>query len=113
MGYRVIDKVSKALVDKYGNTLLNAIETNKTDTLESGDTRLGFAQLSNTVGSEQKQATKYGIQGFNFEISDTMQVFETSALGSKIMTHGAEAYVNMIKTIFECYDYKDKEQYYK
>jgi hypothetical protein len=113
MGYRVIDKLSNAWLDKYGDTLLQGIENNRTDALTDGDTRLGWAQLSNTAGSEQKQATKYGIQAFNVEITDTMSVLDSTALSAKAMTHGAEVYANFIKTVFSCYDYKDKAEYYK
>lgn len=113
MGFRMIDKLSKAWIDKYGDTLKNSIEANKTDLLASGDYRLGWSQLSNTAGSEQKQATKYGIQGFNLEITDTMTVFDTTALSSSTMSRGAEVYVNALVTAFGCYDYKDKKEYYK
>lgn len=111
MGFRMIDKLSKAWIDKYGDTLKNSIEANKTDLLESGDYRLGWSQLSNTAGSEQKQATKYGIQAFNLEITDTMTVFESTSLSASTMSRGAEVYVNALLTAFGNYDFKDKKEY--
>lgn len=110
--FRLIDKLSKAWLNKYGDTLIEAIENYKTDALEDGDYRLGRAQLSTSKGTEAKNALKYGIQGVNVEISRMMKVFSGNVDGtSEVMTHGAEVYANWIRTLLASYDYKDKKEY--
>ena len=116
MGYRVIDKLSEAWMEKYGDTLSAGIEEYKTDLLDNGETRLGFAGLSSTVGTEAKQATKYGIQGTNIEVTDAFLVHGTKAspepaLSSFTMSRGAEVYVNFLLTALGVYDPKDKKEY--
>ena len=110
--FRLIDKLSKAWLNKYGDTLIEAIKNYKTDALEDGDYRLGRAQLSTSKGTEAKNALKYGIQGVNVEISRMMKVFSGNVDGtSEVMTHGAEIYANWIRTLLASYDYKDKKEY--
>ena len=116
MGYRVVDKLSDAWMDKYGDVLSVGIEEYKTDLLENGDTRLGWASLSSSPGTEAKQATKYGIQGTNVEICDPFQIHGTTdnpepSMSSFTMSRGAEVYANFLLTALGVYDYKDKNEY--
>ncbi|MBE6714722.1 MAG: hypothetical protein E7575_05505 [Ruminococcaceae bacterium] len=116
MAYRLIDKLSNAWNDKYGDELADGIADYRTSNLPEWDRRLGMAYLSTTNGSEQKQATKYGIQGTNIEITDAFLTHGTKAnpeayLSSFTMSRGAEVYVNFLLTAFGVYDHKDKEQY--
>lgn len=116
MHYRVIDKISKSWINRFGETLLQGIEEYKTENLADGDTRFGSAYLSTTNGTETKQATKYGIQAVNVEVCDTFWAHGTKAnpeatLSSFTMSRGAETYVNFLLTAFGCYDPKDKALY--
>ena len=116
MGYRVIDKLSDAWLDKYGDTLSAGIAEYKTDALEDGETRLGWTGLSTSPGTEAKQATKYGIQGTNVEICNPFQIHGTKAnpepsMSAFTMSRGAEVYVNFLLTAFGVYDPKDKSLY--
>lgn len=116
MAYRLIDKLSNAWNDKYGDELADGIADYRTANLPEWDTRLGMAYLSTTNGTEQKQATKYGIQGTNVEITDAFLTHGTkaspeTALSSFTMSRGAEVYVNFLLTALGVYDYKDKKQY--
>ena len=114
ISFRLIDKLTNAWLDKYGDTLISAIETYKTDVVPDGDYRLGKAQFSTSAGTEQLNATKYGIQGVNVEIPRMMKVFSgTTDSSAEVMTHGAEVYANLMRTILTAYDYTDKEAYYK
>jgi hypothetical protein len=113
LAYRLIDKISKAWHTKYGAALQEAIETYRTDALPDGETRLGWAQFSTSAGTEQLNATKYGIQATNLEISDNMRVFTNQQFSSDVMTHGAEVYANYIRVILTAYNSTDKEAYYK
>lgn len=114
--YRVIDKISKSWMNRFGETLSQGIADYKTENLADGDTRFGSAYLSTTNGTETKQATKYGIQAVNVEVCDTFWAHGTKAnpeatLSSFTMSRGAETYVNFLLTAFGCYDYKDKALY--
>lgn len=116
MGYRVIDKLLDAWMDKYGDTLSAGIEEYKTDSFEDGETRLGWTGISTSPGTEAKQATKYGIQGTNVEICDPFQIHGTKAnpepsMSAFTMSRGAEVYVNFLLTAFGVYDPKDKKEY--
>lgn len=116
MGYRVIDKLSDAWMDKYGDTLSAGIAEYKTSALADGETRLGWTGLSTSPGTEAKQATKYGIQGTNVEICDPFQIHGTKAnpepsMSSFTMSRGAEVYANFLLTAFGVYDPKDKALY--
>lgn len=116
LGFRLVDKLSDAWMDKFGDVLSTGIEEYKTDLLEDGDTRLGWAGLSNSPGTEAKQATKYGIQGTNVEISHKFLIHGTTAnpeptMSSFTMSRGAEVYVNFLLTAFGVYDPKDKKEY--
>lgn len=111
LAYRLIDKISKAWHNKYGTALQEAIETYRTDALPEGETRLGWAQFSTSAGTEQLNATKYGILATNLEISDNMRVFSDAQFSSDVMTHGAEVYANFMRTILAAYDYNDKKDY--
>lgn len=116
MGFRLVDKLSDAWMDKYGDVLSAGIEEYKTDALEDGDTRLGWAGLSTSPGTEAKQATKYGIQGTNIETCDPFQIHGTKAnpepsMSAFTMSRGAEVYVNFLLTAFGVYDPKDKKEY--
>lgn len=124
MACRVIDKMGKAWHKRYGETWEQGIKAandavvndltkypNAT-ALEDGDYRIGHAALTNTGGCEQRQATKYGIQATNFEVGETFFVLDGTSLSAKAITHGAEAYVNFFLTAMDCYDHKDKKQYF-
>ena len=116
MGFRLVDKLSDAWMDKYGDTLAVGIAEYKTDLLEDGDTRLGWAGMSTSPGTEAKQATKYGIQGTNVEICNPFQIHGTKAnpepsMSTFTMSRGAEVYVNFLLTTFGVYDPKDKALY--
>lgn len=116
VGYRVIDKMSDAWMSKYGEVLSAGIEEYKTDSLEDGETRLGWTGMSTSPGTEAKQATKYGIQGTNVEICNPFQIHGTkenpeSSMSSFTMSRGAEVYTNFLLTAFGVYDFKDKKEY--
>lgn len=116
MGYRLADKMSVAWMKKYGDTLSVGIADYKKEPLADGDTRLGMAHISSTNGTETRQATKYGIQGVNVEISSAFAVHGTKAdpepsLSAFTMSRGAETYINFLLTALGCYDYKDKALY--
>lgn len=113
LAYRLIDKISKAWHNKYGSALQEGINTYKTDALPEGETRLGYAQFSTSAGTEQLNATKYGIQATNLEISDNMRAFVDKQFSSEVMSRGAEVYANYLRTILTAYDPADKEAYYK
>jgi hypothetical protein len=116
LGFRLVDKLSDAWMGKYGTTLSAGIAEYKTDLHEDGDTRLGWAGLSSSPGTEAKQATKYGIQGTNVEICNPFQIHGTKAnpepsMSAFTMSRGAEVYVNFLLTAFGVYDPKDKKLY--
>ena len=106
LGYRLVDKLSKAWHKKYGKTWEdgcvrenNFVLADPTTypngvQLEAGDYRAGHAHVSSTNGTETRQATKYGIQGANVEVLDTFWVLSSTGLDSKLTTHGAEVYIN-------------------
>ena len=116
MGFRLVDKLSDAWMDEYGDVLSAGIAEYKTDLMEDGDTRLGWAGLSSSPGTEAKQATKYGIQGTNVEICDPFQIHGTKAspepsMSAFTMSRGAEVYANFLLTALGVYDPKDKKEY--
>lgn len=116
MSYRLIDKMSQAWMDKYGEELAPGIASYRTDLLESWDTRLGYAQISGSPGTETKQATKYGIQAANVEICERFHVHGTKEtpepiLSSFTLSRGTEALLNFILMCFGTYDPKDKKEY--
>lgn len=111
VAFRLVDKLSKAWLDKYGDTLKTAIDSIKIN-MDASDYRLGRATMSSSKGTEQKNATKYGIQGVNLEISRMMKIFSGSTDGtSEVMTHGAEVYANFMRTLLANYDHNDKKDY--
>ena len=111
VAFRLIDKLTKAWIEKYGQTLKDSIDQYKIN-MDAEDYRLGRAMLSSSYGTEQLNATKYGIQGVNLEISRRMKVFSGSTDGtSEVMTHGAEVYANFMRTLLWSYDHKDKKEY--
>ena len=111
MAFRLVDKMSKAWIDKYGQTLKDSIDSYKIN-MDANDYRLGRATMSSSNGTEQKNATKYGIQGVNLEIARMMKVFSGNTDGtSEVMTHGAEVYANFMRTLLWSYDPKDKKEY--
>lgn len=124
LGYRLVDKMSKAWHTKYGTTweegcvreneyvLANPSTYPNGVQLADGDYRAGHAHVSSTDGTETRQATKYGIQGANVEVLDTFWVLSSTGLDSKLTTHGAEVYINYLLMYMGCYDHKDKKQYY-
>lgn len=118
MGYRLVDKMTKAWLDNYGDELEAGIADYRTDNVSDDFIRLGHAHMSLTDGTETRQATKYGIQGNNVEICHTFYPHGTKAnvepsMSSFTMSRGAETYINFLLTACGTYDYKDKEQYYK
>ena len=111
VAFRLIDKLSKAWLEKYGDTLKNAIDAIKIN-MDADDYRLGRAMMSSSAGTEQQNATKYGIQATNLEISRMMKVFSGTTDGSsEVMTRGAEVYANFMRTILWNYDHNDKKDY--
>lgn len=108
--YRLVDKMSKAWVGKCGDALKQSIDSIKQN-MSAGDYRLGRATMSTSAGTEQQNATKYGILSTNLEISDKWVVFSNTQFSSETMTHGAEVYANFIRTILQSYDHKDKKEY--
>ena len=111
VAFRLIDKLTKAWLTEYGQTLKDAIDEYKIN-MDTNDYRLGRAMMSSSKGTEQLNATKYGIQGVNLEISRMMKVFSGSTDGtSEVMTHGAEVYANFMRTLLATYDPKDKKDY--
>lgn len=124
LGYRLVDKMSKAWHKKYGTTweegcvreneyvLADTTAYPNATALAEGDYRAGHAHVSATNGTETRQATKYGIQGANVEVLDTFWVLSDTGLDSKVTTHGAEVYINYLLMYMDCYDHKDKKQYY-
>ena len=116
MAYRNIDKLSAVWMEKYGNELAAGIADYRTENLASWDTRLGRANLSSTNGTETKQATKYGIQSINIEVTDRFLTHGTKANPEPIcsaftLSRGAEVYVNFWRIAFGLYDHKDKDKY--
>lgn len=107
---RVISKMSDSWNKRFSEDLVKA------DTYEGkyADT-YGYVSISSTGGSEYRQATKYGIQGFNIEVSGDF-VASTNADYKKDYSHFgisryAEFYANVLLTAFGVYDYKDKDKY--
>lgn len=118
MHYRLVDKLSNSWMNRFGDVLAEGIADYRTENLAEWDNRLGSAYLSTTNGTETKQATKYGIQGTNIEITDAFLTHGTKAnpeptLSSFTMSRGAETYINFLLTACGVYDHKDKEAYYK
>lgn len=111
LAFRLIDKLSKAWLNKYGQTLKDAIDEYKIN-LDADEYRLGRACLSTSAGTEQLNATKYGIQATNLEIPRMMKVFSGNTdCSSEVMTRGAEVYANFLRTILSSYDLHDKKDY--
>ena len=111
MTFRLVDKLTKAWLDKYGQTLKDSIDQYKIN-MDANDYRLGRATMSTSKGTEHLNATKYGIMGVNLEISRMMKVFSGNTDGtSEVMTHGAEVYANFMRTLLWSYDHKDKKEY--
>lgn len=115
MGYRLIDKLSNAWMETHGTELIG-LEDYRGDDIPAWDNRLGFAHISQTPGTETRQATKYGIQSANVEICGRFWTHGTAenpepAMSSFTMSRGAEVYINFLLTVFGCYDYKDKAEY--
>lgn len=100
---RLIQKMSVSFRKRFGNQFTG-------DDLSEP---MGYVSVSGTGGSEYRQATKYGIQGFNLEVSETFSPIDTTQRTSFAMTRYAEVYANMIITAFGVYDYKDKDKYCK
>lgn len=108
--YRLVDKLSKTWLKKYGDALKQSIDSVKTN-VSASEYRLGRATMSTSAGTEQQNATKYGILATNLEISDKWVVFSNTQFSSEAMTHGAEVYANFMRTILQAYDHKDKKDY--
>jgi len=117
MGYRLIDRMSHAWMEQYGGELAPGLASYRTEAVAEWDTRLGHAALSNSPGTETKQATKYGIQGTNLEICCRFYVHGTQEepepmMSAFTMSRGAEALVNFMLMAFGLYRDGDKERYY-
>lgn len=111
MGSRLIDKMSKSWLDKYGDTFRNGVDAVKTSSVAAGDYTVGMVGISGSPGTETKQAMKYGIQGTNVEIAKMFKVFNSTVGSKEVMSRGAEVYVNFLRMAFGCYDHKDKKLY--
>ena len=117
MGYRWIDRMSQDWIDRFGDELAPGIAAYRTDALESWDTRLGYAQISGSPGTETKQAASYGIQATNPEIAERFWVHGTPEnkeplMSAFSMSRGCEALCNHILMCFGTYDPKDKREYF-
>lgn len=113
VAYRLIDKITKAWYDKYGQTLKDAADEYKIN-MDADDYRLGRVTMSTSAGTEQLNATKYGIQATNLEIARMMYVFSGKTdCSAEVMTRGAEVYANFLRTVLAAYNYTDKEAQYK
>ena len=108
--YRLVDKLTKAWLRKYGDTLKQSIDSVKQN-MSAADYRLGRATMSTSAGTEQLNATQYGIPAVNLEVSDKWVVFSNVRLSSEGNTHAAEVYANFIRTILRAYDHKDRKEY--
>lgn len=117
LGFRLIDKLTTAWIDKYGEVYkdnFDAYRNEGTETYADGDYRIGRATFSTSAGTEQLNATKYGIVGTNLEIGDRIRVLSgNTTYTSETMTRGAEVYANFLRTVLAAYSYTDKEAYYK
>ena len=116
MGYRLIDKMTKLWLDKYGDELAAGIADYRTDNVTDDFIRFGHAHMSLTDGTETRQATKYGIQGNNVEVCARFYPHGTKAnvepsLSEFTLSRGAETYINFLLTACGTYDYKDKALY--
>ena len=113
--FRLIDKLTTAWIDKYGDTYranFDAYREAGTEAYADGDYRIGRAVFSTSAGTEALNAIKYGILGTNLEIGDRIRVVSGDATyTSETMTHGAEVYANFIRTLLWNYDHKDKKEY--
>lgn len=111
VAFRLIDKLSKAWLEKYGQELKDSIDSIKMN-MPANEYRLGRAMMSTSAGTEQRNATRYGIQGVNLEISRMMKVFSGNVDGTtEVMTRGAEVYANFMRTLLWAFDQKDKKDY--
>lgn len=116
MGYRLVDKMSKAWLDKWGNELEAGIADYRTENVSDYFIRLGHAHMSLTDGTETRQATKYGIQGNNVEVCGRFYQHGTKdnvepSMSAFTMSRSAETYINFLLTACGTYDYKDKALY--
>ena len=113
--FRLIDKLTTAWMDKYGDTYktnFDAYRYEGTEPYADGDYRIGRACFSTSAGTEARNATKYGILGTNLEIGDRIRVISgNTTYTSDTMTRGAEVYANFIRTLLWNYDHKDKKEY--
>ncbi len=101
---RVIQKMSASFINRFGDRFTG---------VDLSTPLMGYVGISKTGGSEYRQATKYGIQGFNLEVSETFSPTDSIQRTSFAMTRYAEVYANMLLTAFGVYDYKDKDKYCK
>ena len=125
MAFRLIDKLSKAWHKKYGTAWEDGVHRENDYVLTNpssfpnaveqaeNDYRAGWASISTSAGTEQRQATKYGMQSTNLEVCDYFRVLDDSLLSAKAMTHGAEVYINFLLTAMGVYDRKDRAEYFK
>ena len=118
MGFRLIDKMSIAWLKTWANELAQGIADYKTSAMSDNHIRFGFAHVSSTDGTETRQATKYGIQGANVEVSYKFFAHGTKANeepsnSSFTLSRGCETYVNFLLMACGLYDYKDKKEYFK
>ena len=89
----------------------DAIDSYKVN-MDADEYRLGRATMSTSKGTEQLNATKYGIQGVNLEISRIMKVFSGNTdCSAEVMTRGAEVYANFLRTVLASYNPHDRKDY--
>ena len=117
MGFRLIDRMSIAWLDKYADELSDGIARYKTDAMSDNHIRFGHAHVSSTDGTETRQATKYGIQGCNVEVCYKFWAHGTAeneelSLSEFTLSRGAETYINFLLMTCGLYDYKDKKEYF-
>lgn len=113
---RIINKLSDSWIARFGDELLPGIESYAPENYANGDYRMGYVSISGTGGSEYRQAAKYGIQGFNFEVASVFAPHGTTAnkepaYSSFGISRYAEVYANVLLTAFGVYDARDREAY--
>ena len=100
---RLIQKMSVSFRKRFGDQF----------TGDNPNEPMGYVSVSGTGGSEYRQGTKYGIQGFNLEVSETFSPTDSTQRTSFAMSRYTEVYANVLLTAFGVYDYKDKDKYCK
>ena len=117
---RLVDLMSNAWDVKYDGTdgnynyreLIDANKSNGSNPQDDGDYRCGYASLSTSSGTEAKQATLYGVQGFNVEVYEYFYPFDPTGTDKLLAySRGAETYINLLRLLAVTYDHNDRDKY--